>query len=390
MSESKKAVQPPKNFGFNADALALKDIAETFFRENLPTHRLHQIVAHDSNLQNGSACRWDKNLWQRIIDLGWLMAAIPARAGGMGMSAVAVAALVEQAGRAAMPGPLIPTLGASYILDACGTPNADKALNLICEGKSFSYAASNHGGSWTHTDSEVILEDNKLTGRVFFVQDAQKVDYFLVNAQQDGEPSLVVVPANLQGLEVNPNTIIDLTRDQAYLEFDQVAIESGQIVSDPGQAVAALEEATPALLTLVCADMCGAAEWQLQTTADYARTRKQFDRNLGFFQAVKHPLADFMVAIDLARSHLYNAACAIDYEPEFAKLYARMAKAAANDAASFGSQKSVQLHGGIGFTWESFVHIYLKRQLHSQSLCGDAAHQRQKMAELITKGEQRT
>jgi alkylation response protein AidB-like acyl-CoA dehydrogenase len=390
MSESTKAVQPPKNFGFNADALALKDIAETFFRENLPTHRLHQIVAHDSNLQNGSACRWDKNLWQRIIDLGWLMAAIPARAGGMGMSAVAVAALVEQAGRAAMPGPLIPTLGASYILDACGTPNADKALNLICEGKSFSYAASNQGGSWTHTDSEVILEDNKLTGRVFFVQDAQKVDYFLVNAQQDGEPSLVVVPANLQGLEVNPNTIIDLTRDQAYLEFDQVAIESGQIVSDPGQAVAALEEATPALLTLVCADMCGAAEWQLQTTADYARTRKQFDRNLGFFQAVKHPLADFMVAIDLARSHLYNAACAIDYEPEFAELYARMAKASANDAASFGSQKSVQLHGGIGFTWESFVHIYLKRQLHSQSLCGDAAYQRQKMAELITKGEQRT
>ena len=90
-----------------------------------------------------------------------------------------------------------------------------------------------------------------------------------------------------------------------------------------------------------------------------------------------------MVAIDLARSHLYNAACAIDHEPENAEQYARMAKAAANDAASFGSKKSVQLHGGIGFTWESFVHIYLKRQLHSQTLFGNATHQREKLAELI-------
>jgi alkylation response protein AidB-like acyl-CoA dehydrogenase len=133
----------------------------------------------------------------------------------------------------------------------------------------------------------------------------------------------------------------------------------------------------------VSADICGAAEWQLQTTSEYARTRKQFDHNIGFFQAVKHPLVEFMVALDLARSHLYNAACAIDHEPDNALAYARMAKAAANDAAAFGSKKSVQLHGGIGFTWECFVHIYLKRQLHSQMLLGDASYQRAKLAEML-------
>ena len=386
VSESNQAAQQPKDFGFDADALALKDVAEKFFQDNLPTHKLHGLVAEDSDLRNGSACRWDKNLWQRVVDLGWLMVAVPERVGGIGMSAVAVAVLAEQAGRAALPGPLVPTLSASYILDACGTDNADAALSLICEGNSFSYAASNQNGSWEHDASELVLEDNKLTGALYFVQDAQKVDYFLVNAKRHGEPTLVVVPANLDGLTVEPNSIIDLTRDQARLRFDQVAIEDSQIVSAPGQALGALQDATPALLTLICADICGAAEWQLQTTAEYARTRKQFDRSLGFFQAVKHPLADFMVAIDLARSHLYNAACSIDYEPELAEQYARMAKSAANDAAAFGSKKSVQLHGGIGFTWESFVHIYLKRQLHSQTLWGDAAYQRQKLAELILQG----
>jgi alkylation response protein AidB-like acyl-CoA dehydrogenase len=387
VSESTQAAQQPKDFGFDADALALKDVAEKFFQDNLPTHTLHGLVAHDSNLQNGSACRWDKNLWQQVVDLGWLMVAVPERVGCMGMSAVAVATLVEQAGKAAMPGPLVATLSATYILDACGTDHADAALSLICEGRSFSYAYSNQYGSWEPDASELVLENNQLNGALYFVQDAQKVDYFLVNAKQNGEPTLIVVPASTAGLTIEPNTIIDLTRDQACLRFDQVAVEDRQIVATPDVALSAMQQATPALLTLVCADMCGAAEWQLQTTAEYARTRKQFDRNLGFFQAVKHPLADFMVAIDLARSHLYNAACAIDHEPEFAEQYARMAKSAANDTAAFGSKKSVQLHGGIGFTWESFVHIYLKRQLHSQSLWGDAAYQRQKLAELILRGE---
>ena len=383
MSGSTQPAQQPKNFGFDADALALKDVAAKLFQDNLPIHTLHALVANDSDLQNGFVCHWDEELWKKVVDLGWLMVAVPERLGGMQMSAVAVASLVEQVGKAAMPGPLVPTLGACYILDACGTDNADAALSLIASGHSFSYGASNQHGSWEHDASELTFEEGKLSGTLYFVQDAQKVDYFLINAKRDGETTLIVVPANLPGLTIQPDTILDLTRDQASLKFDQAEIEESQIVSIPGKAIEAMNTALPALLTLVCADMCGAAEWQLQTTAEYARTRKQFDRNLGFFQAVKHPLADFMVAIDLARSHLYNAVCAIDHEAGSAEQFARMAKSAANDAAGFGSKKSVQLHGGIGFTWESAVHIYLKRQLHSQTLWGDAAYQRQKLAELI-------
>ena len=381
-----RAMTQPKNYGFDEDERALKDVAEKFFQDNLPTNKLHGLIAHDSNLAHGTECRWDPELWKQIVDLGWLMVAVPERLGGLGMSAVAVAALVEQAGQAGLPGPFVSTLSAAYILSACENENADTALNQISEGKGFSYAASNQYGSWEHDVSEVSLDGNKLSGTAFFVQDAQKVDHFLVNVKSGNNVALVVVPKEAAGLTIKPDAILDLTRDQARLVFDGVSVEDTQIVAQPGKAVEALQKATPALLVLLTADMCGAAEWQLQTTAEYARTRRQFDRNIGFFQAVKHPLVEFMVAIDLARSLLYNAACAIDHEPEIAEQYARMAKAAATDAAGFGSRKSVQLHGGIGFTWECYVHLYMKRQLHSQTLLGDAAHQRAKLAELILAG----
>ena len=378
-----EAAQQPKNFGFDDDALALKDVASRFFQNNLPTHKLHALVAHDSNLEHGNESRWDPGLWQQVVDLGWAMVAVPERAGGLGMSAVAVASLVEEAGRAAFPGPLLTSFDAAYILAACGSANADAALSLICEGKSFAYGSCDRHGSWEHDVSELSLVDDELTGTVYFVQDAQKVDYFLVNAKCGEDVVLVIVAADSSGISVEPDTIIDLTRDQARVTFNSVTVEDHQIVSAPASAVQALHAATPARLILLSADLCGAAEWQLQTTAEYARTRKQFDRDLGFFQAVKHPLAEFMVAIDLARSLLYNAACALDHEPDNAEVYARMAKAAASDAAAFGSRKSVQLHGGIGFTWECFVHLYLKRQMHSQVLLGDATYQRAKLAELV-------
>ena len=111
--------------------------------------------------------------------------------------------------------------------------------------------------------------------------------------------------------------------------------------------------------------------------------RTQFDKPIGFFQAVKHPLSDLMVMIDQARSLVYNAACAMDSDPEVFEQSARMANASASDAAAFGCTRSVQTHGGIGFTWECYVHIYFKRQKHNQALMGDAAYQRARLADIL-------
>ena len=144
-----------------------------------------------------------------------------------------------------------------------------------------------------------------------------------------------------------------------------------------------LAQALPALLTLLAADMAGAAEWQLQATAEYAKVRTQFDRPIGFFQAVKHPIVNMMIAADETRSLVYSAACAWDHDPDDALRCALLAQSNASDTASFCSNRSTQLHGGIGFTWESDVQIFHKRQMHSQFLLGDGSWHREKVAALL-------
>ena len=187
------------------------------------------------------------------------------------------------------------------------------------------------------------------------------------------------MPTDATGLSLKQNHIHDLTRDQATAVFDGVRVPADAIVSRDSEGD--LRRAWPALLVVVAADLCGASEWQLQTTVEYAKSRKQFDHPLGFFQAVKHPLVDAMVGIDRARSLLYHAACCIDQGMPDAETAARMAKSAASDAGAFISNRSVQLHGGIGFTWENDVHLYFKRSMHNQALYGDGVHHRRKIAD---------
>jgi alkylation response protein AidB-like acyl-CoA dehydrogenase len=373
----------PKDFGFREEEKALRDVAAAFFSDKFPTHRLHRLVASNSDPERSADCIWDRTLWREILQLGWLATVVPERVGGVGMSVVAVAGLIEEAGRAAFPSPLLASLSAGCILGACESDGADLALSQILAGEAFTYASGDRHGSWEHDVCEIAATDNELNGTAWFVQDARKCDYFLVKARSQEGIGLYSIPAGAPGVTICPDSIIDLTRDQAHIRFEGVNFDDSQVVALPGEALRALEAATPALLALISADMCGAAEWQLQTTVEYAKTRVQFDRPIGFFQAVKHPLVDFMTEIDQARALTYNAACAVDHEPGMANQFARMAKAAATDAAGFGSRISVQLHGGIGFTWECSVHLYMKRQLHSQFIMGDAAYQRAKLAELV-------
>jgi len=241
-------------------------------------------------------------------------------------------------------------------------------------------------GSWiAPLDSPVVAEDGRMTlnGVSWFVQDARKVDYFLVQAQHDGDIVLVVLPRDAGGLRVIPDTITDLTRDQARLELAGVSLQPDWVVSRPGSGAGVLAMAEPFFHTMIAADMCGAGEWQLQATVEYARNRKQFGRPIGFYQAVKHPIVNMMLMVDAARSLLYNAACALDREPEAAPALAHMAKSAASDMAAFTSDRSVQFHGGYGFTWEAAVHVYFKRQLHHRALFGDGRYHRARLAEIM-------
>lgn len=376
----------PRDFGFGTEETMLKDEARRFFKKNCDDSALMDLVGGNSDPQRAPECLYDEKLWNQIVDLGWSALAVPEEAGGIGMSVVAVAGLIEEAGRAAFPSPLNATINATYVLAACKTDAANAALGKIEEGDTMSLAMTNKQGSWETADTDVTASGtDKITldGTAWFVQDAGKVDSFLVKAASDAGVGLYLVPADTQGVTIVPDAIIDLTRDQAHVELKSVEVDAGSVAAEAGKGDAALAAALPAIHTMVAADMCGAGEWQLQTTAEYARTRVQYDRVIGFFQAVKHPIVDVMIMIDHARSLTYNAACAIDHEPEQSAMYAHMAKASASDMAEYASGRSVQFHGGMGFTWECFVHLHFKRQMHNQVLYGDAAYHRAKLADMI-------
>lgn len=367
----------PDDFGFSEEAALLKESARKFFADRFPVATLHTMVASDHRPERMTEAHWDRELWQEMVDLGWTMLAVPEAAGGVGMPAVAVAGLAEELGRAAFPSPLLGTINATYVLAACGS-GGEQPLADIAGGSSASLAVTNSQGSWAAGDTDVVCSGGSLTGTAWFVQDARKADRLLVSAQSAGGVALFWVAADAPGVTIEPDAIVDLTRDQAHVRFDKV---EAQQVSANG--LAALEEAMPAIWTVLAADIVGAAEWQLQTTVEYVGTRQQFDHPLGFFQAVKHPLVNVMIQIDETKSLVYNAACAIDTEPGRARQYAHMAKASASETAAFASGRSVQCHGGIGFTWECHVHLYFKRQKHSQMLWGDAAWHRARLAEIV-------
>jgi len=380
-------VAQPLNYGYGEEERILRGEVQKFFKAHNDELKLMNLVGQDPDPHRPPESLWDREAWNKMVELGWTALAVPEEAGGIGLSAVAMATLIEEAGRAAMPSPLIATVNTTYVLKACATEAADTALGEIAEGRPAALAITNRKGSWdfkaTDVKAAVSGETTTLEGAAWFVQDAGKAEFFLVSAASEAGIGLYIVPSDAPGVTVVPDSIVDLTRDQARVKFEGVVVEAAGTAAGPGRGDAALRAALPAILTMVAADMCGAAEWQLQTTVNYAKERVQFGRPIGFFQAVKHPIVNMMLMIDTARSNMFNAACAIDHEPESALLYAHMAKASASDMAEHCSGRSVQYHGGMGFTWECFVHLYFKRQLHNQVLYGDAGYHRAKLADII-------
>ncbi len=380
----------PRDFGFGEDEKMLRDSVRKFLSDTFPVDKLRQLVAGDhveAYESKTPPLNYDVNLWKQIVDLGWTALAVPEQAGGVGMKMVAVAAVAEEAGRAALPSPLLPTLVVTCVLREAGSAGANKALERIVGGDAATMAMTNAQGSWLPEDTDVGAADandgTRLSGTAYFVQDARKVGFFIVAASSAAGVGLYCVDADAPGVTIHPDHIVDLTRDQAHVEFADVVVTPDAVIASPGEGSDALRRATPAMLVIISADLCGAAEWQLQTTAEYARVRSQFDHPLGFFQAVKHPIVNMMIDIDRARSLVYAAACEIDTGEPSAEITARMAKSAAADTAAFASNRSVQLHGGIGFTWECDVHIYFKRQMHNQMLYGDGIYQRAALGALL-------
>ncbi|MCW5828641.1 MAG: acyl-CoA/acyl-ACP dehydrogenase [Deltaproteobacteria bacterium] len=378
----------PKDFGFGSNEQMLQQQARKFLDEHCSIEKLRQIIGDRTAYERDGWRRFDENTWKKISELGWPALAIPEEAGGPGLGMVAVAALVEEAGAHALPAPLLSTLLSTFVLRECKTPEAYAWMGRIAEGEAATLAITNSDGSWEPGDAPLEAKSSggggfTLNGTAAYVLDAPKADFLVVSAHSPQGIALFAIPVREAGIKIKADRIVDLTREQGTINFSNVRVPGNAVVAGPGKGLAVLQRALPSIWTAVAADSAGAAEWQLKTTVEYAKVREQFGRPIGFFQAVKHPIVNMMCEIDQVRSLVYNAACAIDHEPENAEKYARMAKAAAAECGWFCSGRSVQFHGGIGFTWECDVHIYFKRQQMNQFLFGDGRHHRRHLADIL-------
>jgi alkylation response protein AidB-like acyl-CoA dehydrogenase len=316
--------------------------------------------------------------WSLLAEAGWVGLEAPEDAGGADATFAEVAVILEEVGRAAARtsylGGAVLSVGTLIALQP--TASRDGLLTEVAAGTVRTAVVL--GG--------IRLENNRLTGRAAFVPDAECADRLLVVATDPGGTPVVV---EADGLTVTPQPVLDETRRLAEVTADGAAVgEFWRFNGDPAVQVRRL--ADRAAVAVAC-DSLGLADAMLAATVSYAKVRTQFGRPIGSFQAVKHACADMLVRVCVARQ-LVNAAVGAladatdDRDATDASAAASMAKSYACAAAVDVTGKAMQLHGGIGYTWESGIHVYLKRALLNRSLFGSPAEHRGQLAKRYSEG----
>jgi alkylation response protein AidB-like acyl-CoA dehydrogenase len=297
--------------------------------------------------------------WQQVVDAGWVSLEIPESLGGAGASFVETAILLEEMGRSGAANRFLgTTLAAGALMAALPTESRDALLTRIGEGATAAIA------------SGFTVSNGVVSGRAEFVPDAEGADVVLLLVDTDGMPAIVTSP----GLSITAQPVLDETRSLAVVTADGADIsESWPLGIDPD----ALRNR--AAVAIAC-DSLGVAEAMLAATVEYVKVRHQFERPIGSFQAVKHACADMLVHTSVTRQ-LVDAAVSALAAGRDASVEAAMAKAYACSAAVDVVGKAMQLHGGVGYTWESGVHVYLKRAALNRSLFGSPIEHRRKLAE---------
>jgi alkylation response protein AidB-like acyl-CoA dehydrogenase len=223
-----------------------------------------------------------------------------------------------------------------------------------------------------------------LNGRKLFVPDAAVADFLLVVARMDGDLAVFVVPSNAKGLRITNLPAMDATRKLYEVTFDNIPAE---LLAQGSHARTALDRALDIATVGLVAEMTGGMQRLLEITVEYAKTRKQFGRAIGEFQAVQHQCADMLVYTESSRSAAYYAAYAIQEGIPEARLAVSVAKAYASDAYREVGNRAIQVHGGMGFTWENDVHLFYRRAKASEVAFGDAAFHRERIAKVVVDGQ---
>jgi alkylation response protein AidB-like acyl-CoA dehydrogenase len=333
---------------------------------------------------------YDEGLWTKIAGLGWTGLGIPEQYGGVG-TFLDLIVVLEEAGRALMPGPFFATMGLAVpaLIEAGTEAQKKEVLGAIAQGSArATLALTEPSGRWDAGAVTLSAKPSgggwKLDGVKLFVADAEAADYMVVAARTRGEGedgiSLFLVKGRPAGMTVTTLKTLDMTRRWSEVRFDGVKVEGDALMGPADKAWPHLKRALEWATAALCAEMIGGTQKVLETSTEYAKTRHQFGKPIGIYQAVSHKLADMLVLSESGRSATYYAAWAVEADASDRSLAASMAKAYVSDAYRKVAGDGIQVHGGIGFTWEHDMHLYFKRAKSSEVTLGDATYHRELVA----------
>jgi len=371
------------NFSFSDDQILLRNSVRAALDEQCKPEHVRAMFDDPKG--------YSAELWGEMAKLGWLGLPFPEEQGGAGMGLVELALVMEEMGRAAYPGPFFATvvLGGLGIMLGGAPAQRDKWLSAIAAGRarataalleehldwdpaSITATAAKSGGGWT------------LSGLKRFVPWAHVADVVLVPARSPEGLSLFLVDPKASGVTLRPMVGIDLVSRWSEMRLDKVAVGADALLGQAGTAGPLLESLLRRAAVMSSAEMLGAARRCLDMSVEYAKVREQFGQPIGSFQAIRHRCAEMLLEVENAHAAVYYAAWALTAGAEDAAVASSICKSYVNEAARKVCGDSIQVHGGIGFTWEYDLHLYMKRAKALEPLYGDTEYHRELIARHVT------
>jgi alkylation response protein AidB-like acyl-CoA dehydrogenase len=367
-------------FGFSEEQEELRRSVRRFLEDKSPISEVRRLME--------TAEGYDPAVWSQMANqLGLQALAIPEEHGGAGFGYVELGIVFEEMGRALICAPYFSTVAlAANALLSSGDEAAMKAyLPGIASGETIAtLALTEDSGRWdldavacaARPDGDGYVVD----GHKMFVLDGHVADLVLVVARADEGITLLAVEKDAPGLTRTPLQTMDQTRKQARLELSGTP---GRLVGTAGGAAEALGRTLDLAAVALAAEQVGGAQRVLEMSVEYAKTRIQFGRPIGSFQAIKHKCADMLLEVESAKSAAYYAEWAAAEGSDELPVVASLAKAYCSEAYFHAAAENIQIHGGIGFTWEHDAHLYFKRAKSSELILGDPAYHRELLAQRI-------
>jgi alkylation response protein AidB-like acyl-CoA dehydrogenase len=376
------------NFGFTEEQEALRDATRKFLDNECPTTFVRKMMADDTAHAT--------ELWRKIAELGWLGIIVPEEFGGSGGSFLDLVVILEETGKSLLPGPFFASalLGTTAVLAGSSAAQKSALLPKVVAGNHLlTLALAEKSGRYDAAGVTLAAKpkgnDFVLSGEKMFVPDAHVADQVLVAARtaQGSNPeegiTLFLVDAKAPGVTITQLKTVDMTRRQCHVALQDVAVANGQVLGEVGKGWPILRRVLDQAMAGLCAEMVGTGQKALDMAVTYAKERVQFGKPIGSFQAVKHKCVDMMVQVENARSLTYYAAWTVDENTPEAHQAVPMAKAYCSDMCKTVTSEAIQVHGGIGFTWEHDMHLFYRRGLASEAAFGSAPVHREVVAQTL-------